>query len=285
VIAHSPATLDARTEGLSDRLDARGSVSWRINAERLALFGWGRAILLQLAHPLIAAGVFEHSGFRSAPHEAARRLSHTVSAMLSLTFGDRARRERALDGIRTIHRRVHGQLTTPVGPFPAGTPYSAEDPALVLWVHATLVESVLLVYERLVRPLTLAERDAYCREAAPTAVALLAREADVPRSWTELRAYLEETSASGAIIVSPQARALGHAVLSPSGAWPLAPATWANRVMTAGLLPPAIRIQYELPWTARHERTFERLAQTLRAARRITPHALATWRDSREPRT
>src|SRR4029434_5063630 len=111
-------------------------------------------------------------GFRGTPWAAASRLYHTVHAMLSLTFGDEVSREGTPAAIRAIHRRVNGLLPAATGPFPSGTPYSAEDPALVLWVHATLIESVVLVYEQLVAPLTAAERDEYCAEAFPIAVAL-----------------------------------------------------------------------------------------------------------------
>ena len=117
-------------------------VAQRINAERLVLLGWTRAILLQLAHPLIAAGVYDHSSFRAAPFAAASRLHATIRAMLTLSFGTDAEREHALHGIRTIHTRVNGHLRHAVGVFPAGARYSAEDPALVLWVHLTLIESV-----------------------------------------------------------------------------------------------------------------------------------------------
>ena len=119
------------------------SITWRVNAERIVLLGWARAILLQLAHPLVAAGVFDHSGFRGTPYAAASRLYHTVHAMLSLTFGDEAARQQTIEGIRAIHRRVNGVLQETTGPYPAGTRYSAEDPALVLWVHTTLIESSL----------------------------------------------------------------------------------------------------------------------------------------------
>src|SRR5688500_9884495 len=101
------------------------TISHRINAERIVLPGWSRAILLQLAHPLVAAGVAEHSTFRGGPLTAAVRLHHTVRAMLALTFGDEATREAALEGIRAIHRRVHGRLPVAAGRFPEGTPYSA----------------------------------------------------------------------------------------------------------------------------------------------------------------
>ena len=257
------------------------SISRRINAERIVLLGWGRAILLQLAHPLIAAGVHDHSGFRATTWAAATRLYHTVHAMLALTFGTDAERERALGGIRTIHQRVHGHLTTGAGRFRAGTVYTAEDPDLVLWVHATLLESVPMAYELLVGPLTTADRDAYCAEAAWVAVALLARSDEVPRTWDAARAYLDRVYLSGDLAVSAQARELARAVLSPAAAWVAAPATWTNRIVTIGLLPPPIREQYGMSWTRRHQHTFDALIPTLRSARRVLPDGLTLWPESR----
>lgn len=259
------------------------SISQRINAERIALLGWGRAILLQLSHPLIAAGVHDHSGFRSTTWATVARLYHTVHAMLALTFGSDGERQQAIAGIRQIHQRVHGHLASSAGRFAAGTPYSAEDPELVLWVHATLLESVPMAYERLVGPLTLANRDAYCAEAAPIAIALLARSQDVPRTWQETRAYLDRMYASGDLVVTDQARTLAHAVLSPPAAAKLlaGPATWVNRVVTLGLLPPQIRRQYGFGWTRRNQRTFDALMPTLRMMRRITPGGMALWPEAR----
>ena len=183
------------------------TVSRRVNAERIVLLGWSRAILMQLAHPLVAAGVAEHSTFRGGRLAAAVRLHHTVRAMLVLTFGDDRARTAALDGIRSIHRRVHGLLPMAAGPFSARTPYSAEDPALVLWVHATLLDSIPLVYDLVIAPLTGDEHNAYCAEAAAIAVDLGARSDEVPRTRAALMHYLDRVYASGAIVVSPQARA------------------------------------------------------------------------------
>lgn len=264
-----------------NQLVGRASVSWRVNAERIVLLGWGRAILLQLAHPLVAAGVFGHSSFRATPWAAASRLYHTVHAMLALTFGNDDERDRTLDAIRAIHRRVNGVLEDEVGPYPAGTRYSAEDPALVVWVHATLIESVILTYERLVAPLSAAERDAYCEEAFPIAVALAARPQDVPRRWDEVRSFMERMHASGALSVGSHGRELSRAVLSPAGGWAVAPATWVNRIVTIGLLPSSVRQQYGLAWADRDERRLQRILSCLRATRRVLPDALALWPDSR----
>jgi uncharacterized protein (DUF2236 family) len=259
-------------------------VSHRVNAERIALLGWSRAILLQFAHPLIAAGVADHSTFRGSPFAALARLHHTLGAMQAITFGDEARRRTALDGIRAIHRRVHGVLPRAVGGFPSGTPYSAEDPELLLWVHATLLESLPIVHDLLVEPLTPRERDAYCEEAAPVAIALGARSRDVPRSWHEVRVYVEQMHASGRIAVSTQARELARELLAPSLLSVVAaPARWANELIAIGLLPPRLRQQYGFAWSADREQSLQSTLLLLRAARHAAPDVIALWQVARHP--
>ena len=257
------------------------SVAWRVNAERLTLLGWSRAILLQLAHPLVAAGVAQHGTFRSTPLAPIVRLHHTVRAMLSLAFGDDAARERTLDIIRAIHRRVHGVLPHEVGSFAAGTPYSAEDPALLLWVHATLVDSMLLAYDRVVSPLSTAERDAYCTEAAAVAVALGARDDEVPRTWAALGGYMDTMIRSRTIAVGAEARQLADGVLTPAIFLVVWPAARVNRLVTVGLLPPSVRTQYGFTWSRRDERRLERVLRVISAVRRAVPAQIALWPDAR----
>jgi uncharacterized protein (DUF2236 family) len=257
------------------------SVSDRVNGERLVLLGWSRAILLQIAHPLIAAGVAEHSAFRDSPLAAVRRLRQTVRAMLGLVFGNEAEQSRVIGGIRMIHRRVHGTLNEPVGRFSAGTSYSAEDPDLLLWVHATLLESTLLVHDMLVAPLTDADRDAYCREAAWVALALGAREHEVPREWTALTTYMNTMLQSGLLQVGPDARALAAALLGGRLSRLTGPVAWANYRLTAGWLPPGIRAQYGFAWTPWRGRQFGALVTALRLARKMAPRSLALWPEAR----
>ena len=255
--------------------------SRRINAERLLLIAWLRAMLLQFAHPLIAAGVAEYSTFRGGTSAAFARLRRTVDAMLSLTYGTDAERQATLDVIRAIHRRVNGTLTDACACFPAGTRYSAEDPALLTWVHATLIESVVLVYEQLVAPLTAVERDRYCDDAAEVAIALGASFQGVPRSWTALEAYMEERYASGEIAAGQQALTLAEALVSPGG--------WLSRrlaapsvvFVAAGLLPPHVRIQYRFAWNRRRERRFARTMVLLRRMRRALPRRFTQWQRAR----
>ena len=197
-------------------------------------------------------------------------LFRSVQSMLALTFGDTARRQEAIDGIRAIHRRVHGRLPAAVGPFAAGTPYSADDPNLLLWVHATLLDSIPLIYERVVGPLSDEERDRYCVETAAVAIDLGARDEDVPRSWPVLQAYMATMYGSGQLAVSPQARELADAVLSAG-----------HRSVTLMLLPIEIRRAYGYSWDDRRQRQADLLLRLIRGARRSTPRTLALWADAR----
>jgi uncharacterized protein (DUF2236 family) len=284
------------------------SIALRINAERVVLAGWSRAILLQLAHPLVAQGVADHSSFsqqqrnadRPTPNaegnaerrtpssggtlfSAAVRLHHTVQAMRHLTFGDDPQRRAALEGIRAIHRRVNGTLVDAVGPYPAGTRYSAEDAPLVLWVHATLMDSLPLVYSAVVAPLSEDDRDAWCHESAPVARALGAG-GDVPETWAALQTYMASMLSSGTIEVSRTARHLADDVLAPRYSSLVSPLRAMNRAVTVGLLPPTVRTQYGFSWHARDDARLQRALWLLRAVRRVTPDAIAHWPDARAPR-
>lgn len=254
------------------------ALSHRINAERIVLVGWMRALLLQIAHPLIAAAVRDHSSFRASTADSCKRLRHTVHAMLAITFGAPAAREQSLDAIRAIHRRVHGTLSTRCGIFPAGTPYSAEDSDLLVWVHATLAESIVLVYDAVVAPLSQADRDCYCAASADVAIELGARRDAVPRSWEAVRAHVADGCASGRVAVGADARELASALFAPVRL-PFVRhiLTPLVSVLAAGLLPATVRQQYGLAWDHRRARRFGRALQLLRLMRRVAPAGIAHW--------
>ena len=260
------------------------SIGQRINGERLVLLGWSRAILMQLAHPLLAAGVLQHSSFRGNALHAAVRLHHTVRAMLALTFGDDAERNGALSRIRGIHRTVHGTLPAAVGPFAAGTPFSAEDPSLLLWVHATLLDSAAEIYQQVVAPLSETDLDRFCEESASVLHELGGNPATTPRTWRALRRYIEEMQGSGALVVAAETRDLGAAVLAPRAAGLPVPLTRLQRLITVGLLPPPIRDAYGFEWNAVREAQLARTLQRLRRLRRMLPLMVAQWPQARQSR-
>jgi uncharacterized protein (DUF2236 family) len=253
----------------------------RVNGERVVVLGWSRAILMQLAHPLIATGIAEHSTFRGSASEAAARLRHTVWAMLSLTFGDDERRSQALARIRAIHRTVHGTLQQRAGAFSAGSRYSAEDPALLLWVHATVLDSNAEVYQHVVRPLTLQELDALCDHSAPFLVELGGDELTVPRTWKALRAHIDTVERSGVLAVTPAARAVADRVLWPTAGRRPVPFTGLQRLLTIGLLPEWLRSAYGYIWDDTRQARLTSALRLIRAARRVMPDRLALWRDAR----
>jgi uncharacterized protein (DUF2236 family) len=264
--------------GLDDQ-DPTGprSVAWKINREVVVLLGWAPAILMQFAHPLVAAAVSTHSAFADAPGARLRRLRSTLGAMLALTFGTRAEVLAAAGGIRSVHDRVHGRLEAAAGPFPAGTPYSAHDPHLLRWVHATLLDVLPRAYELYVGPLSAEEKERYCREATGLGPLLGAPEGFFPASPTELRAYMDGMRASGQIVVTPAARSLARELLFPPLPRLAEPGLWLSRLPAIGLLPPSIRRQYGFRWGTRHAALLRLSAATARRARALAPPPLRDW--------
>ena len=249
-----------------------GSITWRVNREAIVVAGWGRAILLQLAHPAVAAGVHGHSSFRGSLGSALRRMLSTVRAMLWLTFGDMEQMIAAAASINAIHERVRGRVHEGTG----GT-YSAEDPELQRWVHATLLESMPLTYELLVGPLTSHERDQYCLEAAILEPLLGMPAGWLPRTSAQLDAYMRESLASGSLVVTDTSRALARAVLYPAHWYAAWPAFRALQLLTIGSLPASIRRAYGFEWNAREARAFARWTALLRASLRLLPRAAREW--------
>jgi uncharacterized protein (DUF2236 family) len=256
-----------------------GSVTWQVNREAIVIAGWGRAILLQLAHPAVAAGVHGHSSFRGSLRASFRRLHSTAGAMLAITFGETDEMITAAARINAIHDRVHGQVGDGTG-----RTYSAHDRDLQRWVHATLLESLPLTYERLVRTLTPRERDQYCAEAA-IMEPLLGMPAEwLPRDASQLDAYVRDMLAGGSLAVTDTSRALAHAVLYPPN-WQVAwPAFRAMQLLTIGSLPPAIRQAYGFEWRARDERALARWTALLRTSRRLLPPFAREWPATRTRR-
>jgi uncharacterized protein (DUF2236 family) len=252
-------------------------ISWLIHREVVLLLGWGRAILMQFAHPLVARGVAEHSAFRAEAFGGWRRLYRTLASMLALTFGAPDDALRAVGRINAIHDRINGALPKSEGAFPAGTRYSAHDPGLLRWVHATLVDSFLLAYALYVRPLSAAQRDEYCAASAQIETALGMPEGWLPRSEAELTAYLATMFAGGEIAVTDTARELAREILWPPRSALAWPALATGRLATVGLLPSALRDDYGFAWDHRRAMAFHASAAVIRRVLPVTPAALRYW--------
>ena len=271
--ALSPADLDRLRTARSavdpaESLFGPASVTWRVNREAVILLGGGRALLLQVAHPLVAAGVAAHSRFRQRPLE---RLWRTLDLMLTLVFADAARAIGAVREIEHVHARVRGVLDAGVGPFARGTPYDASEPRLLFWVYATLVDTALVAYERFVGPLTAGERAAYYEESKMGARLFGIPEPLIPPTLVRFEEYMDGMIHGEVLAVGATARDIAASILRPPVPLALTPAFRAGGFFAVGLLPPALRERYRLPWSARQERILDVLAAATRAALPLVP--------------
>src|SRR5688572_3325936 len=240
------------------------SVFWKVNRELACTFAAPRAVLMQIAHPLVAAGVAEHSEFRK--HRFAR-LYRTSMAAAAITFGSR---EFALRAVRTInqkHRLVHGILKHPAGIFPAGTPYDANDPDLKLWVLSTITESTLYVYEMFVSRLSAADRESYYSDSLMVADLFGIPDQIVPPNYDDFQVYFDRMMSGDVIQVSNQAKDIYGALFerTPSGLL-----LFAGSALSISLLPERLREAYGFGWK------FSRIPPVCRRVRRFTPSLLCT---------
>jgi uncharacterized protein (DUF2236 family) len=230
------------------------TMTWRINREGVLLLGGGRALILQVAHPLVAAGVSQHSNYREDPWG---RLYRTLDVTTEIVFGSSGQSQAAAERLWNRHGLVKGQSEEDGGRFPAGTPYRAHDPELLMWVHATLVDSSLLVYDRYVRRLSRRERERYYDEQK-----LLGERFGIPldhqpRTLSDFERLFARTVESE-LAVTDTLRDVTDVVLRP--ALPLAvrplgyPLFQALNLATVGMLPPRLREELGLPWGPGRER-------------------------------
>ena len=190
------------------------SLTWRIDREALTFLGAGRALLLQLAHPWVAAAIAEHSKTIDDP---IGRFHRTFAVVFTMVFGTL---DQALSAARALHRRhaaIHGRLPITVGPFRAGSPYQANDLAALRWIYATLVETALMTHDFVLPPLTGEERARYYAESHRFAALFGIPRAALPADWREFATYAEMMQKSDILTVSPAAREIARQIFSGAG--------------------------------------------------------------------
>jgi uncharacterized protein (DUF2236 family) len=234
-----------------------GSLTWRVNGEAVLLLGGGRALLLQVAHPGVAAGVAEFSDYRKDPW---RRLYRTLDTTLTIVFGEDAASEAASARLRSVHERV-------AGTDDRGEPYRALDPELLLWVHATLIDTSLAMYTRYIGRLTADELERYYGEMKVLGEAYSIPRETMPADYEAFRDYWD-SMLDGGLRVTETTRDVTDAVLRPD-LTPLAwPAVELLRMVTVGTLPPGLRSELGVNWGPARERA---LAGSQLAVRRLMP--------------
>src|SRR5260370_5639696 len=239
-------------------LFADDSIVRRVNRENVLLLGGARALLMQLAHPKVAAGVDEHSDFRQRP---LYRLRRTVRLTMAIVFGDRETAMTAARNVNRVHARVKGR------------DYHALDPDLLLWVHATLVDSALVTYETFVRRLGAAQRQEFYEQMNTAAELLGVPRSKFPPAFADFREYVDEMIATE-LQVGQTALELSRLVVRPRVLRLPGAAFVPLELVTTGLLPAALREQYRLPWGRGHQQVFRLLTRALPKLVAVTPPVL-----------
>ena len=236
------------------------SMMWRINREAVLLGAGPAALLLQIAHPLVAAGVAEHSTFEQDPIS---RLRGTLITTMDLVFGDGHRAEAAVRRLNSVHANVRGQG------------YRALDPELLLWVQITLIKTSVEAYSRWVGPLTAAEREQFWQEARTVGTRLGIPLTQSPADWPALTTYWERMlSDAGPIHASDNGRRLTPLILRPP--LPLLPPSVVGLLGRPGLalVPARLREEFGIKWTAADEAVARGMSLAVRAWTWAVPTSL-----------
>jgi uncharacterized protein (DUF2236 family) len=261
----SEMTITVDLEG-NERFFHPDSRIWKVDREMVLLLAGGRALLMQLAHPKIAAGVADHSRFQDDPFG---RLYRTMSAMWSIVFDERTEARTALARVENRHKKVQG-VVSPGEPLHAKNHYDAFDQDLLLWVHATLIDSAMIAYDRFVKLLEPAEKVGYYEDSKKLACLFGIEERIIPSSLVEFDQYMERMLTKGVLAVGPTARNLAQDILY-ARPWIFKPAGPLFRFVTTGLLPERLREGYELQWTEPKETIFSLLARAIQVLLPLVP--------------
>jgi uncharacterized protein (DUF2236 family) len=251
------------------------SVLRQVQEERAVglLFGQRALMLGAMMHPLAYYGTSAHTAARERPFQ---RLVHTAKAFESIFFGSRAEADRVLAFVHKLHERVRGTISEDLGPYPAGTPYSAFDPEEMLWgVVATTFDSAFTIYEALVRPLERGEREAMWRDYVRFGELFGMPRDAAPATYDDFRAAWDERIESRWVFLSDEAREVGYItgyeIPTPRQN---RPAMRMIEQLLTGTMPPRARRLYGLRFNRADELAYRGLAAATRASRPLTPNPI-----------
>lgn len=249
------------------------SVTWQFSSDVRLFFAPLYALLLQVAHPTVAAGVREYSDFEKRPLE---RLLRTIDYLVLLQYGGP---EAAMVGrrLRELHKRFKGVRVD-------GRPYYALERSAYTWVHATLLETYVRAHEHFGRQMTPAQLERFYREYIGLGRLVGLREGDLPANWEGFRVYFQymvdrelgPNETVDRVLEVARKPAGPELPLAAELAWRAMrlPAARLMYLGGVGLLPAGLRERLRIPWSSRDERRFRRLAAGSRALERILPPSL-----------
>jgi len=210
------------------------SLAWQLGGDLAVFLGGGRAALLQLAHPMVAFAVDQHSRTRA---DVVGRFQRTFRNVFAMVFGELDDAFTAARRVHAIHTRIHGTIPQSIGGWRAGTPYHANDADALRWVHATLVDTTIAVRERLDGALPTALKDAYIVELNRFAALFGIPSDRLPTSWLAHELYMHRMLGSDLIAVAPCAREMAMFLIGRAGSHAQPPLGRLAEAVTAAMLP------------------------------------------------
>jgi len=254
------------------------SVARRVHGDRAVGLLYGqRALLIGALEPLTYTGTMLSTRAADRPFQ---RLARTAKLQETILLGTREEADRALAVVNKLHQRVKGELHEAAGAHPAGTPYSALDPELMLWTLAVIADSGRAMYETMVRPLSEEERESLWQDYVRFGELFGLPRGEVPASHREFSAWWEER------LASPDLQATEHGLeMAPLVAFrqPVPPAARGNIAaqnhVIKGTLPPRVREIFGIRWSAAHEASFQAMAAAHRRARHAFPRRMRRGRN------
>ncbi len=239
----------------------------------VGLFYGQRALCIGALAPLNYVGTSEHSYAKLTPF---KRLVHTAKAFEKIFFGTREEADGVLSYVNQLHTTVQGVLPQDAGIFPAGTRYSALDPALMLWTVAVMADSAQCFYELLVRRLTDQQREAFWQDYLRFGELFGMPRSQCPPTYGAFRAWYRDRLASDEMFLTAEARYIGYATAFeiPMPAIQQ-PGKRVHDLLMLGSLPRRVRELYGLDFTAGRRAAFTATVRAVRSARRVMPAPLA----------
>jgi uncharacterized protein (DUF2236 family) len=238
------------------------SVSWRVHREVTVLFGGARALLMQAAHPLVVAGANQTAMYERNPW---KRLQRTLVLTYTMTFGTKTEADAAAAMINEVHARING-----VDPV-TGLRYDALDPELLLYVHASLVDSALLFEERTVGGLDDQGRQRFHEEQMLAAELCLVPRVMIPPTVDGLRAWLADIDHRGSLRVTDGARRVAALFLEPPAEAEWRPVLRGVSRLAFATLPPHVREMYGVSIGPMRKRSIDASFAAIRVLRPLLP--------------
>ena len=254
------------------------SVARMVHGERSVGLLYGqRALLIGALEPLTYTGTMLSTRAMDRPFT---RLARTAKIQETVLLGTREEADEALEGVHRLHEKINGELPEAAGIHPAGTPYTAFDPELMLWTLAVIADSGRAMYETMVRPLSDREREDLWQDYVLFGELFRLPRSEVPGSYREFQAWFDGK------LASPDLQATEHGLeMAPLVAFrqPVPPLARGNIAvqnhLIKGTLPPRVREIFGIRWSRAHESTFRAMTAAHRRARRAFPYSVRRGRN------